>query len=337
MIFEDDNLSQNGVIKKAINNVDTLWVEKYRPKNLDDVIIPERVRTDIKYFLDNGLTRNLLMYGSTGTGKTTIARILCVGKKTLSINASEENGIDMIRERIVPFSTITSMNGGTKVCFLDEIDNLSSSAMLAFRGVIESGAKTVRYIGTCNYPERLNVAIKSRFGKKINFDFKGDELTEVMIQKVKRIKYICEKEGLQIENDALKLLISKMTDMRDVIENLQSMYERGLTKVTLKDIESNLEKKFDKFFDLVLKPKLDIFQARNFIVANYPNLYFNLIIALGDEFCMWVKENRPSFLKNVPYTYVISHKYKNESMNKPDLLTSLLAFIIEIQHYVNKT
>lgn len=336
MIFEDDNnVGKNG-IGAPINNVDTLWVEKYRPKILDDVIIPKRVRTQIQYLIDNGITRHILMYGSAGTGKTTIARILCANKNSLSINASEENGIETIRDRIIPFTQTSGMSGGTKIAFLDEIDNLSNAATLAFRGVIESGAKTVRFIGTCNYPERMSEPIKSRFGIKINFDFKGDENKEVLIQKVKRIKHICEQEGLEIENDAIILLIGKMNDMRDIIENLQNMYEMGIKKIKKTDIESNLEKKYDKFYETILSDKTDIFAIRNFIVNNYPNMYYNLIVAMGDELCMWLKENKHPLLAKAHFIYALGHKFKVDSMGKPDVLTSLLASIVELQFIIFK-
>lgn len=338
MIFEEGNGSSGaGLIDAPKNNVDTLWVEKYRPRTLDDVIIPVRVRKQIQLFIDEGLTRHLLMYGSAGTGKTTIARILCTGKQTLAINASEENGIETIRDRIIPFSNVSSMAGGTKLIFMDEIDNLSKPATMAFRGVMESGANTVRYIGTCNYPERLDAPILSRFGVKIDFDFKGDDRKEVMIQKVKRIKHICETEGIKIDDSALMILISKMSDMRDVIESLQSMYETGITEITGQDISNNMGKKYDDFFEIVTKKGLNILDARAYILEHYPNLYFNLIIAMGDEMVMWIKNgNKKNLVPILPFIYVLSNRYKNDSMNKPDLLTSVLALIVEIQHYINK-
>lgn len=333
MIFEEDN--SKGVVEAPKNNVTTLWVEKYRPRTLADVIIPQRVRTQIQFFLDKGLTRHLLMYGSAGTGKTTIARILTSGKQTLSINASEENGIETVRDRIIPFSNVSSMNGGTKIIFLDEIDNLSKAAALAFRGVIESGANTVRYIGTCNYPERLDEPIRSRFGVKINFDFKGAERKEVLTQKVQRIFHICKQEGITIDNKAILLMLSKMSDMRDIIESLQSMFEMGIKDITVEHIEQNIEQKYDAFYEMVTTKGLNILDARAFILENYPNLYFELIVAMGDKMAMWVKEkNKTELMKILPFIYVLSNRYKNDSMNKPDLLTSVLALIVEIQHYI---
>ena len=335
MIFEDDSKPQ-GKVDMPKTNVDTLWVEKYRPRELKDVIIPERVRTQIQYFIDNGLTRHLLMYGSAGTGKTTVARILSAGNNTLSINASEENGIETVRDRIIPFSQTSGMSGGTKIIFLDEIDNLSKAATLAFRGVIENGALTVRYIGTCNYPERMSDPIKSRFGVKINFDFKGKENTEVLIQKVKRINYICSQEGLTIADDAVMLLIGKMNDMRDIIENLQNMFETGITSIKKSDIESNLEKKYDKFFETILKSDTDIFAIRQFIVTTYPNMYYNLIIAMGDNLCMWLKDKKHPLLNKAHFIYALAHKFKTDAIGKPDVLTSLLASIVELQFIIFK-
>lgn len=315
---------------KPKNNSDTLWVEKYRPQCLDDVIIPKRVRDQIQNFIDNGISRHILMYGGTGLGKTTIARILAKGSTSKFINASRERGIDVVRNEIVPFTKVASFST-TKILILDEIDNLSSDAMLSMRGEMESCAKTTRIIATCNYVQRLEKAIRSRFGCKIDFDFKGQEKKEVLIQKVKRIRAICEKEGITITDGAIKQLISKYADMRDIIESLQTMYEIGKTDITEEDILGSMPQKYDEFFKMVTT-KSDLISLRKYIVSNYPNQYYNIIVAMGDKMVEWMVGVNHSKKALCGMVYVLSNRYKNDSINKPDQLTCLMALCAEIQH-----
>lgn len=330
MIFGEASPQIEETVKPK-NNTLSLWVEKYRPDNLDDVIIPKRVRDQIQHFIDNGITRHILMYGDTGTGKTTIARILSKGYSTKQINASKENGIDVIRNEIVPFGRVASMSNKPKIVILDEVDNLSKDASLAFRGVVEADAKTVRYIATCNYPQRLEKAIRSRFGCKIDFDFKGQEHKEVLIQKVKRIRFICEQEGMQIEDEAIKLLISKYADMRDIIESLQTMYELGKKSVTATEIQHGMPQKYDEFYKMITS-NTDMMALRKYVLANYPNQYYNLIISLGDNFVTWLQDTKHPKLKVCGMVYVLANRYKNDSISKPDQLTCLMALLAEIQH-----
>ncbi len=329
MIF--DKIEQTTEVVTPKNNATTLWVEKYRPKCLDDVIIPKRVRLQIQHFIDNGITRHILLFGDTGTGKTTIARILAKGYATKFVNASKDNGIDVIRKEIVPFGQVATMSNKPKLILLDEVDNLSRDASLAFRGVIEADAKTVRYVATCNYPQRLEKAIRSRFGCKIDFDFKGQEQKEVLIQKVQRIRAICDKEGITIENDAIKQLIAKFADMRDIIESLQTMYEIGKTNITEEDILGSMPQKYDDLFKMVTT-KNDLLTLRKYILANYPNQYYNLIVAFGDTLVEWMSANKHPKMAQISMVYVLANRYKNDSISKPDQLTCLMALCAELQH-----
>ncbi|BAV39207.1 clamp loader subunit [Tenacibaculum phage pT24] len=313
----------------------SLWVEKYRPKNLDDVALPNDVRTQIQYFIDNGVTRNILMYGDTGLGKTTVMFIL--GKlfpNNKLINGSSQNGIDTVRNIIEPFGNVSSSSSKVKLMMIDEIDNFTNDANLAFRGVMEKDSNNVRYIATCNYYENLNKAILSRFGCKIDFNFRGDRAREVLMQKAKRIMFICNEEGLTIEKDAVMSLLSSYSDVRDIIEALQTCYEKGERTITKELILREMSADFVDYFKLFTKPT-SITTIKKYILENFPNQYYNLIIAMGDKMITWMYENNIN-TNILEYLYVMAHKYKNESLNKPDQLTSLMAMCSEVQFLVKK-
>ncbi len=327
MIIKEENPKSAKEIRERGN---TLWVEKYRPQKLDDVCIPKRIRNQIQYFIDNGITRHILLYGDTGTGKTTIMKILAKGHQTKFINASKERGIDTVKNVIAPFASVGSLSSKPKIVQLDEVDNLTGDAGLAFRGVIESNIKNVRYIATCNYFSSIEKAVKSRFGCKINFDFNGAESKEVAIQKVERIMMICKNEGLKIDKNAIVKIVMKYNDMRDIIETLQTLYETGVHDIKVEDVIATMDLDYNEFYKIVTT-KGNIMNIRRYILDNFPNQYYKLIIMMGDNMIEWMSKNniQPKILHIV---YVLSNKYKNESMEKPDQLTSVMALCSEIQH-----
>ena len=140
-----------------------LFTELFRPKTLDGLILPSRVRAE----LSKGLVQNLMLAStSPGTGKSSIARILCAPYDTLRLNGSSENGIDTIRNQVVQFASTLSLVDGAeklKVIFIDEADGLTEQAWDALRETIERYADSVRYICTCNKFDKIPAPIKSRF------------------------------------------------------------------------------------------------------------------------------------------------------------------------------
>ena len=156
----------------AIDKNNMVWVEKYRPQTLDEIMLPDR----IKKMFTNGCQGNFFFFGLQGTGKTTIAKILAKGHDTLQINASSENGIDTVRNKIVNFCQAASFRG-YRFVILDEADMLSQQAQTALRGTIEMFYKTTRFIFTGNYPEKLLAPIMSRF-EQIDMNFTAEEEKE---------------------------------------------------------------------------------------------------------------------------------------------------------------
>ena len=140
-----------------------LWVEKYRPITLEEYIGNEVIKNKIADYLKQGSIQNLLFHGVAGTGKTTLAKLIAknLNCDLLYLNASDERGIDTIREKIIPFASSMSFND-IKIIILDEADYLTPQAQATLRNTIESCSKTTRFILTCNYLERIISPLQSR-------------------------------------------------------------------------------------------------------------------------------------------------------------------------------
>ena len=134
-----------------------LWTEKYRPKNIEDCILPERLKKPFQEYVTQKNIPNLLLTGGAGVGKTTVAKAMCneIGCDFMIINGSDENGIDMVRNKITNYASSMSFTGGRKVIIIDEADYLSANAQAAFRNAIEEFAGNCSFIFTCNFKNKI--------------------------------------------------------------------------------------------------------------------------------------------------------------------------------------
>jgi len=206
-------------------NVNLPWVEKYRPNKLDDLISHEEIIGTIKKFLDEGRLPHLLLYGKCGTGKT--STILSIAKQlypanqiksmVLELNASDERGIDVVRQRILDFAGLRSVFGtGFKLVILDEADAMTSDAQNALRRIVEKYTENVRFCFICNYLSKIIPALQSRCTR-----FRFGPLSKEQI--LPRLNYVIEQEHLNVTDDGRKALIELGDgDMRKVINLLQS-------------------------------------------------------------------------------------------------------------------
>ncbi len=178
---------------------DKIWVEKYRPAKLDDIILDERTLNIVKEFKNE--IPNLLFVGNPGTGKTTLARVIVndiLGCNYLYINASDESGIDTIRHNITNFAQTKSFDGGVKVVILDEADGLTPQAQAALRNTMETFAKYCRFILTANYKHKIIPALQSRC--------QALDIKPVIELAVKRCYYILKNEKVKISDEQKKKL-----------------------------------------------------------------------------------------------------------------------------------
>lgn len=207
-----------------------LWVEKYRPRTLDDCILPAEQKAAFQEFIDKGEIQNMLLCGGAGMGKTTVARALCeqLGTDYLIINGSEESGIDVLRTKIKQFASTVSFTGKTKVIILDEADYLNpNSTQPALRGFIEEFSKNCRFIFTCNYKNRIIPPLHSRCAV-IEFKYSKQEKPKIAAKFLKRVQFILQNEGISFDEKVIAALLLKyFPDYRRIINELQRYSASG--------------------------------------------------------------------------------------------------------------
>jgi len=199
-----------------------LWVEKYRPRTIEDCVLPSSIKQT--FFDLKGEIPNMILSGTAGTGKTTVAKALCeqIGADWIMINGSEESGIDVLRTKIKNFASTVSLGGGNKVVILDEADYLNpQSTQPALRGFIEEFHKNCRFILTCNFKNRIIQPLHSRC-TVIDFKIPADERPRLAGVFLARLMDILTQEGTKYNQDVLAELIMKFfPDFRRVINELQ--------------------------------------------------------------------------------------------------------------------
>jgi len=202
-----------------------LWVEKYRPKTIEDCVLPVSLKSTFSDMVAKGEPQNLLFSGTAGVGKTTVAKALCneMGCDWILINCSEEGNIDTLRTKIRQFASTVSLSGDVKkVVILDEFDySNANSIQPALRGAIEEFANNCRFILTCNYKSRIIEPIHSRC-TCIDFALPTTEKPTIATKMMERCVYILNQEGVKSDKKVLGQLIMKhFPDMRRILNELQ--------------------------------------------------------------------------------------------------------------------
>jgi DNA polymerase III delta prime subunit len=207
-----------------------LWAEKYRPQTIDDCVLPAELKKTFNEIVRGGQLPNLLLAGSAGLGKTTVARALCnvLNLDYMLINGSEESGIDVLRNKIKQFASTVSLNGGYKVVILDEADYLNpQSTMPALRGFIEEFSNNCRFILTCNFKNKIIEPLHSRCSV-IEFNTTKKSLASLAGDFMKRLIFILKTEGIKYHEQTLaELIIRYAPDWRRVLNECQRYSTSG--------------------------------------------------------------------------------------------------------------
>ena len=276
-----------------------VWAEKYRPKTFDDLVLINKDKIKTKLEKELKEFPNLLLYSqSGGTGKGSIFNVIKhhLNTDTKEVNASRDNGIDFIRNVIENFVTTKSLTGGKrKLLFLDEVDGMSKSGFDALKGIMEKNTHNCIFILSTNRIEKIPQPIKSRCGVMI--DLKQPDKNLIL----ERLKYICDKESVDIEEQALKKIISmKYPDIRSMINILQDLSYND--KITY-DLVMTKEEPSKILYQMILdKKSLDY--ARKYWLENN----INLEQALLDIWkYYWLNKTNNENIENIVKLFAISN------------------------------
>jgi DNA polymerase III delta prime subunit len=300
-----------------------LWVEKYRPRTIDECVLPESIKNTFKDMIKAGESQNLLLSGGAGCGKTTIAKALCneLDTDVITINCSEDGNIDTLRTRIRDFASSISISGNKKVVILDEFDySNAQSTQPALRGFIEEFSDNCRFILTCNFKNRIIEPIHSRC-TVVNFLIPNKERPKLAMTFMKRVSHILDKEGIPYEEKVLAELISKhFPDFRRVINELQRYSVAGsidigiLTQIGEVDTKKLISSMKEKDFTSV----------RKWVVENIDNDPTQIFRNLYDGMYEHFESN------SIPKLVLIIAEYQYKSAFVADAEINLTACLVEI-------
>lgn len=237
-----------------------LYTEKYRPQVLDDIVLTKEEKDYFLSLREKKEIPNLLFAGSPGTGKTSLAKIIVkdiLDCQYLYINASDENGIDTIRSKVIGFSSTKSLDGKLKVVLFDECDALSLDSQKALRNVIEEYSENTRFIFTCNYLFKVIPALQSRC--------QIFSLTPPLNGVLNRVVHVLKQEGINVpeeeKNKLVELVRSGYPDLRRIINDIQKFSYTGTLVIkdsNARNIASNVVTK--------IKQKVNSIELRKYVI-----------------------------------------------------------------------
>ena len=304
-----------------------LWVEKYRPKTVKDCILPKKLKDTFQEFVKDKHIPNLILSGSAGTGKTTIAKAMVeqIGSTWMMINGSEESGIDVLRTKIKNFASTVSLEGGRKYIILDEADYLNpQSTQPALRGFMEEFHKNCGFILTCNYKNRLIDPLQSRCSN-IDFTIRNGERVKLADKFYKRVLDILKDEKIQFNPPAVaELITAHFPDWRRVLNELQRYSASGQIDA---GILINISNENIKELMTFVKNK-EFTNVRKWIVNNLDNDSTRIFRTMYDSLYETIDHS------TIPHAVVILGDYQYKSAFVADQEINLLACMTELMSQV---
>jgi DNA polymerase III delta prime subunit len=298
-----------------------LWVEKYRPKTIEDCILPENIKSTFQEYVNKKEIPNLLLSGTAGVGKTTIAKAMCeeVGCDYIVINGSSERGISVMQTQVMNYATSMSLAGGRKVVILDEADNLTPDAQKALRGMMEEVSSNCSFIFTCNFKNRILDAIHSRC-TVVDFKLNGSK-QKMAAAFFKRVEWILDQEGVNYDKQVVAAVITKhFPDNRRILNELQRHSVSGsidkdilasVSDVQLSELVSSIMNK-------------DFASCRKWVTNNIDNDMSRIIRSIYDTLYEKLKPN------SVPQMVLILAKYQYQAAFVADHEINLIACLTEL-------
>ena len=304
---------------------DFIWVEKYRPKTIEDCILPDNIKKTFQDFLNKGEIPNMLLAGPPGVGKTTVAKALCneLGVDVYVINGSDEGRfLDTVRNNAKNFASTVSLSSDAKhkVVIIDEADNTGNDVQLLLRAFIEEFAGNCRFIFTCNYKNKIIEPLHSRCAV-IDFSIKGKEKTALAGSFFKRLQNILDEERVQYDPKVIAELINKhFPDWRRVLNECQRYSVGG-------QIDSGI---LAAFSDIAVNDLLQNLKEKNFpevrkwVVANMDNDTTLLLRRIYDALYSTLENN------SIPAAVLVLAKYQYQSAFVADQEINMLACLTEL-------
>jgi len=302
---------------------DFLWVEKYRPKTIEECVLPDALKQTLLEFISKGDIPNLILSGGPGIGKTTAAKAMLdeLGLTYMFINGSEESGIDVLRTKIKNFASTVSLHGGRKYLILDEADYLNpQSTQPALRGFIEEFHKNCGFILTCNYKNRLIPPLHSRCSV-VDFTVPKSEKKELAEQFFRRVMNVLVVEDIKFEPKAVAEVINKFfPDWRRVLNELQRYSVSGridagilvdISEINIKELMQSMKQK-------------EFTNVRKWIVNNIDNDPTRLFRRLYDNLYDYMDGS------SIPHVVVILGEYQYKAAFVADQEINMLACLTEI-------
>ena len=302
---------------------DFLWVEKYRPKTIEECVLPTALKETLLEFVSKGDLPNLILSGGPGVGKTTAAKAMLdeLGLTYMFINGSEESGIDVLRTKIKNFASTVSLHGGRKYLILDEADYLNpQSTQPALRGFIEEFHKNCGFILTCNYKNRLIPPLHSRCSV-VDFTVPKSEKKELAEQFFRRVMNVLVVEEVKFEPKAVAEVINKFfPDWRRVLNELQRYSVSGridagilvdISEINIKELMQSMKQK-------------EFTNVRKWIVNNIDNDPTRLFRRLYDNLYDYMDGS------SIPHVVVILGEYQYKAAFVADQEINMLACLTEI-------
>jgi len=313
---------------------DKLYWEKYRPSTIKNMILLPRIEN----FIKDGITTNMIFYGTSGTGKTTLANILSKEFNFLKLNASKENGIEVLRTKIEKYLNTLVLSGkdGLKVIYLDEFDRATTNLQDGLKSFIEEYSDRARFLFTTNHISKITKELKSRF-EEISFDpLNQQERDYIHVKQIAYLRALAKREEIEIykNKEAVGKIVNRyFPDLRKSVQALQYIKISGDLSLYERDFGSDkLE-----FYKFIMDGNINPIINYDYIMNNFFTNYDDAFSYLGRQFFDYIKEynielaiNKGAAILNIQKEY---GRVINDN-NISDPLIELINFVLDIKKII---